>query len=265
MFCLVGGFIASFFTAGAALPVAITGGVIGAAGGLTTFGSKMVDIVLSKIANGKVADALEDDKAASTRLRTRLDELDRLIVQNVQIALNNNNAEDQEEPQEHKKEEILRLFEDLTGFSVLDIEQLHPLSGGTRGLGAVLGVAASSTTAGLQAMRVGTAAFDTLTVAARATHVAGFVLSIISLPFDIYFLARSSKELKDHSPSEVAKAIRNIPARMNCPEERLIPELVRDYVRHKASEALQGFIEDDDDADVAFVNAELQVDGDTFE
>lgn len=244
--------------------MAITGGLIGAAGGLATFGSKIVDIVLSKIANGKIADALEDDKAASTSLRKQLDILDRFIVENVKNALQNMNTADQEEPNAFIREELMKTIEDAAGFSVRNDAQ-HLYAGGTRAWGAVLGVAASSTTAGVEVVRAGAVAFDALSTAARATHVAGFVLSVISLPFDIYFLAKSSKELKDRSPSQVAEVLRGIPDRMVCPDESQVPQLIHEYVKHQASEALQGIIEKDDgDDDVSFVNAKLHLDDDTI-
>lgn len=81
---VVGGFISSFFTFGATIPVMIAGGSIAAAGGLTTFGAKMSEIFVSKTNIKKVEDAIAEDKEESEKLRKSIEKLDKLIERNVQ-------------------------------------------------------------------------------------------------------------------------------------------------------------------------------------
>ena len=80
----VGGFVASFFTFGATIPVMIAGGGIAAAGGLTTFGAKMSEIFVSKTNFKKVEDAIAEDKEESENLRKSIEKLNKLIERNVQ-------------------------------------------------------------------------------------------------------------------------------------------------------------------------------------
>ena len=231
----VAGFVSAFFTFGATIPVAIAGGVIGAAGGLTTFGSKMAEIFLSKLASDKVGAVLEEDQAACTNIRRCMSQLDELITRNVLKIVDSIGS--REDVKFHRLEEIVKIFEDMTGMAILKTEQFDPITGGTRGVSAVLGAATSCTTAGIAGARVGTAvAFDSLSAAARVTHIAGFVVSILALPFDIYFLAKSSKELADGSSSEVAAKIRSIQSRLVFPEERQVADLVHAYVKDKVTE-----------------------------
>lgn len=81
---VVGGFIGSFFTFGATIPIMITGGAVAAAGGLTTFGAKMSEIVLSRVDIKKVEDTIAEDKAESEQLRKSMERFDHLISKNVQ-------------------------------------------------------------------------------------------------------------------------------------------------------------------------------------
>ena len=194
----VGGFIGSFFTFGATIPVAIAGGVIGAAGGLTTFGSKVTEIVLSKCASAKVGDALEQDQAACMKVCKCFSQLDELITRNVEEIIDSiKHREGGELPD---LEEVKERFAKMTGMKKPKTKKFLSLGRSTRGLNAVLGAATSFTTAGLAGARAGTAvAFDSLSAAARATHIAGAVFSILALPLDMYFLAKSSKELIDGS------------------------------------------------------------------
>lgn len=69
---VVGGFIGSFFTFGATIPIMVTGGAVAAAGGLTTFGAKLSEIILSKININKVEDAIAEDKEESEQLRKNM-------------------------------------------------------------------------------------------------------------------------------------------------------------------------------------------------
>lgn len=81
---VIGGFISSFFTFGATIPVMVAGGAVAAAGGLTTFGAKLSEIFLSRINIKKVEDAIAEDKEESEHLRKSIELFDSLISKNVQ-------------------------------------------------------------------------------------------------------------------------------------------------------------------------------------
>ena len=231
----VAGFISSFFTFGATIPIAIAGGVVGAAGGLTTFGCKMTEVALTKLASDKVCNVLAEDQDACTAIRKRMSQLDNLITKNVLKILDS--VDSREAAKVHKLEEVVKLFAEITGVAIRKTDQLEPLKGGTRGVSAVLGAATSCTTAGIATARVGTAiAFDSLSAVARATHITGFVLSILAVPFDVYFLVKSSKELIKGKPSDVAERIRSIQSRLVFPEENQVESIVHAYVKDKVTE-----------------------------
>ncbi|EDO27921.1 predicted protein [Nematostella vectensis] len=231
---VIGGFVGSFFTFGATVPLMIAGGSVAAAGGLTTFGAKMTEVVLSREQFKKVEDTIAEDKAESEGLRQSLEELDRLITKSV-----NRIFEDDKEPSNLSGkaiEDVMKHFQKITGMKIMDTEQLHPVKSSARGVGAVIAATSSVITVGTASSRLGSAVFDTLSAASRVTHIAGFVTSIIALPIDAYFLITSIRDIKNHTPSEVADRIRDIRSKMQCPEEHEIPGLIEAYITAKVAE-----------------------------
>ncbi|KAK3753987.1 hypothetical protein QZH41_009262, partial [Actinostola sp. cb2023] len=201
---VVGGFVSSFFTFGATIPVMIAGGAIAAAGGLTTFGAKMSEIFLSRVNIKKVEDTIAVDKAESEHLRKSMEQLDTLISKNVQRIFDDDKTlNDIKDYPTDGITNVMEHFQKITGVRIMETDQLDPLKSSARAVGAVLSVTSTGVTASTAGARIGTAVFDTLTIASRATHVAGFVASILTLPIDAYFLVKSVRELRNQSPSEV--------------------------------------------------------------
>ena len=201
----------------------------------------MTEIVLSKLASAKVRDTLEEDQAACTEIRKFMSQLDQLITRNVLEIVES--LEGRQGVELHSLEEVVQLFEDMTGLAKPKTKQFDIIERGTRGVSAVLGAATTCTTAGIAGARSGTAvAFDSLSAAARVTHIVGFVVSILALPFDMYFLAKSSKELIDGSPSEAAEKIRSIEERLFCPNEEGISDLLHAYVEEKVTEVVHEWV-----------------------
>lgn len=132
---------------------------------------------------------------------------------------------------------VMEHFQHVTGVKIMETEQLDPFKSSARAVGAVLSVTSTGVTASTAGARIGTAVFDTLTVASRATHVAGFVASVLTLPIDAYFVVKSVRELRNQSPSEIADKIRAIQLKMVCPQEGDIPALMEAYVQSKVAEA----------------------------
>ena len=164
---------------------------------------------------------------------------------------------------------VMSHFEEITGMKIMESKQLHPVKSSARAVGAVLAATSSGVTAGTAGARVGTAVFDTLSVASRATHVAGFVTSVLSLPIDAYFLFTSVRALRNKSPSEVAEKIRDIQSKMVCPLEAEIPLLIESYVESKVTEVanahFEGKIHEEfeliDDIDTLIAHDELNQNG----
>lgn len=139
--------------------------------------------------------------------------------------------------------DVMEHFHQVTGVNILETDQLDPVKSSARAVGAVLSVTSTSVTASTAGARIGTAVFDTLSVASRATHVAGFVASVVTLPIDAYFLVKSVRELKNQSPSEIADKIRTIRSKMVCPQEAEIGSLIKSYVGAKITEKTQEYTE----------------------
>jgi hypothetical protein len=152
------------------------------------------------------------------------------------------------------KVNVMTHFEEITGMKIMETEQLHPVKSSARAFGAVLSATSSGVTAGTAGARIGTAVFDTLSVASRATHVAGFVASVLSQPIDAYFLVNTVRELRNRSPSEVAVKIRDIQSKMVCPLESEILPLMKAYIESKVADAAKSHLDQNHQEEFVFID-----------
>lgn len=222
----LGGFIASFFTAGIAIPVMIAGAAIAAAGGLFTAGSQVTEKVISKGQLKNISEDIADDILESQSLRKDFDKFDALFERNFERYV----SQDQER-QDAEIYGCLQKVIDLPNFD--DFMSSNNMKiGGVRSVFSAFTVASLTTNVGVQGTRLATAAFQTLSAAGRAAHLMGGIMSAISIPIDIYFIYTSINELKKESESEAAQAIQKLHEGMVL-NERSSKDFVEDYIQMK--------------------------------
>lgn len=160
-------------TFGGSLALTIVGTTVGVAGGATSAGATIADIVKTKISNSKAEKILEKDRELTAEINKKLKEMSRM-VQRVQCEHGN-----------IPKTKILSLM----------------LRGG-QGIGYIGTLVAKFTIEGLEIARVGGVAALRLTGAGlRAAAIAGGVVSGLLIPIDVVDIAVNANKLfkKSHS------------------------------------------------------------------
>ncbi|KAL9959158.1 hypothetical protein ACROYT_G036248 [Oculina patagonica] len=226
----IAGLIAAPFTFGAGIVVSLIGAGIGGAGGLVMSGSKVAEIILTKLGLKDVQQAIDEDRNACTDLQQQLDALESFISELAGFL----------KPL-HDDAVLMRELEG-SGFEFL--HGLFPKDYTTsaeekvefgarffRTIGSAATVSASAVaTAGALARSAALAG-------TRAAHIAGSIISAALLPLDITLLVKSSLELHRGSTSKIVEDIRKILEELECPDEKEIEMLVESFIDEKFTEA----------------------------
>ena len=206
----IAGLIAAPFTFGAGIIVSLIGAGIGGAGGLVMSGSKVAEIILTKLGLKDVQLAIDEDRDACTNLQQQLDALESFISELECEFLHRLSPKDYTTSAEEKVEIGARFFRTLSS-------------------AATVSASAFATT--------GAVARSVALAGTRVAHIAGSVISAALLPLDLTLLVRSSLELHRGSTSKAVEDIRKILDELECPEKNEIEMLVEGFIDEKFKEA----------------------------
>ncbi|PFX25542.1 Apolipoprotein L3 [Stylophora pistillata] len=226
----IAGLIAAPFTFGAGLVVSLVGAGIGGAGGLVMSGSKVIELILTKLGLKEVQEAIDEDREACTQLQEKLDNLEIFI----------STLADFLKPL-HDDAQLIRELEG-SGFtflhnllpSELTTSPEERVEFGARFFRIFSSAASVSASAFATA---GTVARSAALAGTRLAHVAGSIVSAALLPLDITLLVKSSLELQRGSTSKAVEDIRQILSELECPEEEDIQLMVESFIDEKFTEA----------------------------
>ncbi|XP_022093370.1 uncharacterized protein LOC110980737 [Acanthaster planci] len=187
---VIGGFVASFFTFGASLLVAGVGAGVGAAGGLTTVGGFLTEIITQKLTTTSAKKILEHDKIACDNLKAALERV----------------------------ESTWRSLRDAGRVVV-------GLASGGRQIFNVVDSIYDLVRVGAVAFQAGEVASQTAFKAAstvgRGMAVVGVAFSVIAIPLDLHTVITSSIAIHNRTVPEVARVILEKAKELaeNCPSE----------------------------------------------
>jgi hypothetical protein len=68
-----------------------------------------------------------------------------------------------------------------------------------------------------------------MTSVGRVVFVAGFALSVVTVPLDVYFLAKDSKALHENAPSDTSRTILSTISQLEQALEKLRDEELDDW------------------------------------
>ena len=225
----IAGLIAAPFTFGAGIVVSLIGAGIGGAGGLVMSGSKVAEVILTKLGVKDVQQAIDEDKEACTDLQQQLDALESFVS------------------------DLARFLKTLHDDSELELdgcgfEFLHGLFSNdyTTSTEEKVDLGARFFRAVTPAAKVSGSAVATAGALARsmalagtpAAHIAGSVIGAALLPLDITLLVKSSLELHRDSTSQAVENIRKILDELKCPDEKEIQMLYNRFIKQKFVEAV---------------------------
>lgn len=226
----IAGLIAAPFTFGAGIVVSLIGAGIGGAGGLVMSGSKVVEIILTKLGLKDVQLAIDEDREACENLQQQLDSLESFISELAGFL----------KPL-HDDAVLMRELEG-SGFEFL--HGLFPKDYTTSAEERVefgarfFRTLSSAATVSASAFATASAVARSAALAGtRAAHIAGSVISAALLPLDITLLVKSSLELHRGSTSKAVEDIRKILEELECPDEKEIEMLVEGFIDEKFTEA----------------------------
>ena len=221
------GLIAAPFTFGAGIVVSLAGAGIGGEGGLVMCGSKVVEIILEKLALKEVQAVIEDDREACSGLQKQLDSLENFISSLAELL----------KPL-HDKAVLLRELEG-SGFEFLSQRISYEEIGASTEERVEFGARffRAATISASAAATAGAVARSAAIAGTRAAHVAGSVISAALLPLDITLLVKSSLELHRGSTSAAVQDIRRILDELECPDKEEIQGLVESFIDEKFTEA----------------------------
>ena len=216
----IAGLITAPFTFGAGLIVSLVGAGVGGAGGLVMAGTKLSEVIVSKVGVNAVQQTISEDTNSCIGLQQQLDELESFISD---LAVFN------------------RLeasgFEFLHGqFQNLDYmtSSEERVDFGARFFRIIMS-AASVTTGAFAA--AGAVARGVAMAGTRVAHIAASAVGAALLPLDIVLLVKSSLKLHRGSTSNAVEEIRKILDELECPEENEIEELLERFTKQKFTEA----------------------------
>ena len=226
----IAGLIAAPFTFGAGIVVSLIGAGIGGAGGLVMSGSKVVEIILTKLGLKEVQLAIDEDRDACTNLQQRLDSLESFISELAGFL----------KPL-HDDAVLMRELEG-SGFEFL--HGLFPKDYTTSaeekvefGARFFRTLSSAATVSASAFATAGAVARSAALAGTRVAHIAGSVISAALLPLDITLLVKSSLELHRGSTSKAVEDIRKILEELECPDEKEIEMLVEGFIDEKFTEA----------------------------
>ena len=242
----IAGLIAAPFTFGAAIIVSLIGAGIGGAGGLVMSGSKVAEIILTKLGLKDVQLAIDEDRDACTNLQQQLDSLESFIFE---LACYLKPLRD---------DAVLMRELEGSGFEFLHrpLPNDYTTSAGEKvEIGArFFRTLSSAATVSASAIATTRAVVRSVALAGtRVAHIAGSAISAALLPLDITLLVRSSLELHRGSTSRAVEDIRKILGELECPEINEIEMLVKGFVDEKFTEAynkMDGDKGEEDQSDV---------------
>lgn len=225
----IAGLIAAPFTFGAGIIASLVGAGIGGAGGLVMSGSKVAEIILTKLGLKDVQQAIDEDRDACTELQQQLDSLASFIANFAGFL----------KPL-HDDAVLMRELEG-SGFKFLHGEfpndyttsAEEKVEFGARFFRAIT----SAATVSPAVATAGALARSAALAGTRAAHIAGSIISAALLPLDITLLVKSSLELHRGSTSKTVEDIRRILDELDCPDEQEIEMLVESFVEKKFTEA----------------------------
>lgn len=228
----IAGLIAAPFTFGAGIVVSLIGAGIGGAGGLVMSGSKVAEIILTKLGLKDVQLAIDEDRDACTNLQQQLDSLESFISDLAGFL----------KPL-HDDAVLMRELEG-SGSCFEFLHNLYPndyttsaeekVEFGARFFRTLSSAATVSASAFATA---GALARSAALAGTRVAHIAGSVISAALLPLDITLLVKSSLELHRGSTSKIVEDIRKILDELECPDEKEIEMLVEGFIDEKFTEA----------------------------
>ena len=227
----IAGLIAAPFTLGVGIVISLVGAGIGGAGGLVMSGSKVTELILTKLGLKEVQEAIDEDREACTQLQEKLEALKNFISTLAEFLKPLHND--------------AQLRGELEGSGFTFLHHLAPseptTSPGERiDFGARffrIFLSAASISASAFATATGSLVWSVALAGTRVAHVAGSAVSAAVLPLDIVLLVKSSVELKRGSTSKAVEDIRQILSELECPEEEEIQLMVERFIEEKFTEA----------------------------
>ena len=242
----IAGLIAAPFTFGAGIIVSLIGAGIGGAGGLVMSGSKVAEIILTKLGLKDVQLAIDEDRDACTNLQKQLDSLESFIFKLACFI------------KTHRDDAVLMRELEESGFEFLHrpLPNDYTTSAGEKveiGARFFLTLSSTATVSASAIATTGAVARSVALAGTRVAHIAGSVISAALLPLDITLLVRSSLELHRGSTSKAVEDIRKILDELECPEINEIEMLVKDFEYKKFNEAyneMDGDKGEEDQSDV---------------
>lgn len=226
----IAGLIAAPFTFGAGIVVSLVGAGIGGAGGLVMSGSKVVEMILTKLGLKEVQQAIDEDREACTQLKEKLDAVESFISDLAGFL----------KPL-HDDAQLRRELESC-GFAFLhglapDEFTTSPEERVEFGARLFRTVAATATVSATAFATAGTLVRSVALAGTRVAHIAGSIVSAALLPLDITLLVRSSLELQRGSTSKAVEDIRQILSELECPQEEEIQVMVEGFIDKTFTEA----------------------------
>ena len=231
----IAGLITAPFTFGAGLIVTLVGAGIGGTGGLVMAGTKIAEVIVSKVGVNAVQQAIAEDTDACIALQQQLDELESFISD---LAVFLKPLLDDA----LMRDTVMRELEG-SGFQFLHGQFLNmknmtsseeKVDFGARFFRIIMS-AASVTTGAVAA--AGAVARGVAMAGTRAAHIAGSVVGAALLPLDIVLLVKSSIELHRGSTSKAVEEIKTILDELECPDENDIEELLKRFIDERFKEA----------------------------
>jgi len=205
---IIGGFIGSFFTFGASLGLSIAGGAISTAGAITA-GATLTEWGIIKQSMKDIQKKIDHDLELHNELVVLLSELGRLD----RNLIHNGNRQvlnkfDSYGITEQDTFSLMTLVRALSSGMKLDNGSDIPIIRHLRSTAAV--VSTSTASAQILTKSAGRALMSGMSNVGKAFFVAGFVLSVVTVPLDIYCLVSDSKELHTNAKSATSEKMKTI-------------------------------------------------------
>ncbi|KAL0481507.1 hypothetical protein AKO1_011260 [Acrasis kona] len=221
---IVGGFIGSFFTFGVSLGLSIAGGAVSVAGTMTAVGASLTEWSIMEVSLKRTQKKINADRRLCNKINnciTRLLDSEQAHI-NLDECLNKKLTCLESEP---TLQTLLKTMNNK-----FDVEQYKKMHSSAYANGPQLLITKASS-AGVQIAKIGSGALiRTASQIGRVMHVGGLVLSVATVPLDVYCLVKDSRELHKKNSSTKSKEIRSLAEEFRSKIRALIYEPDQEWI-----------------------------------